>query len=56
MKPESSHKADGKYIDVLFPYAYNILGSAEDARDAVQEVLVKHLSDSREDITDEKIT
>lgn len=30
---------------VLFPYAYNILGSAEDAKDVVQDVLAKHLSE-----------
>ncbi|MEB2775390.1 hypothetical protein SYJ56_08730 [Algoriphagus sp. D3-2-R+10] len=26
---------------MLFPYAYNILGSAEDARDTIQEVIFK---------------
>ncbi len=31
------------YQKILFPYAYNILGSAEDARDAIQDVLVKYL-------------
>jgi RNA polymerase sigma-70 factor (ECF subfamily) len=41
-------------MQVLFPYAYNILGSAEDARDAVQEVLVKHLSAPGAPITDPK--
>ncbi len=29
------------YQNNLFPYAYNILGSVEDAKDAVQDVLVK---------------
>ncbi len=32
------------YQTILFPYAYNILGSVEDARDAVQDVLYRHLS------------
>ncbi len=32
------------YHSQLFPYAYNILGSVEDAKDAVQDVLVKYLS------------
>ncbi len=41
-------------MPVLFPYAYNILGSAEEARDVVQEVLVKHLSDPPEHIADPK--
>lgn len=54
MRSDPSYKADGKHIDFLFPYAYNILGSAEDAKDAVQDVLIKHLSGSEEHITDEK--
>jgi RNA polymerase sigma-70 factor (ECF subfamily) len=41
-------------MQVLFPYAYNILGSAEEARDVVQEVLVKHLSGPREHVADPK--
>jgi RNA polymerase sigma-70 factor (ECF subfamily) len=42
-------------IRKLFPYAYNILGSVDDARDVVQEVLVKHLSTSNtENIRNEK--
>ncbi|GAA3618870.1 sigma factor-like helix-turn-helix DNA-binding protein [Flavivirga jejuensis] len=32
------------YQNILFPYAYNILGSVEDAKDAIQDVLTKHLS------------
>ena len=32
------------YQQLLFPYAYNILGSAEDARDAVQEVVYKFVA------------
>ena len=32
------------YQSLLFPYAYNILGSAEDAKDAVQDVVLKYTS------------
>jgi len=32
------------YNDILFPYAYNILGSVEDAKDTVQDILIKYLS------------
>ncbi|RYY22788.1 MAG: sigma-70 family RNA polymerase sigma factor [Chitinophagaceae bacterium] len=32
------------YQKLLFPYAYNILGSTEDARDTVQEVMYKFTS------------
>ncbi|WP_411030152.1 sigma factor-like helix-turn-helix DNA-binding protein [Spongiimicrobium sp. 3-5] len=32
------------YHNKLFPYAYNILGSSEDAKDAIQDVLMKYLS------------
>ncbi len=32
------------YQNILFPYAYNILGSSEDAKDAIQDVLIKFLS------------
>jgi len=42
------------YQQVLFPYAYNILGSAEDARDAIQDVLTKHYAENREGIGNEK--
>jgi len=38
----------------LFPYAYNILGSAEDARDVVQDVLTKYYADARAGIDNEK--
>lgn len=30
------------YQTVLFPYAYNILGSAEDAKDAIQDVILNY--------------
>lgn len=42
------------YQPILFPYAYNILGSAEDARDAIQDVLAKYYADAREGIDNEK--
>ena len=42
------------YPQLLFPYAYNILGSAEDARDVIQDVLTKYYTDAREDIANEK--
>jgi RNA polymerase sigma-70 factor (ECF subfamily) len=42
------------YQNILFPYAYNILGSAEDARDAIQDVLTKYFSEPRENVTNEK--
>lgn len=42
------------YQHTLFPYAYNILGSAEDARDAIQDVLVSYISADRDAIENEK--
>jgi RNA polymerase sigma factor (sigma-70 family) len=42
------------YQPILFPYAYNILGSAEDARDAIQDVLYNYLSVNKEGIENEK--
>lgn len=42
------------YQHILFPYAYNILGSAEDARDAIQDVLYNYLSTKKEGIENEK--
>lgn len=42
------------YQHVLFPYAYNILGTAEDAKDAIQDVLYKFLSAGKEGIEDPK--
>ncbi|GGA98438.1 sigma-70 family RNA polymerase sigma factor [Puia dinghuensis] len=42
------------YQNILFPYAYNILGSAEDARDAIQDVLAKYYAEPREGIANEK--
>lgn len=54
MQPPAPGILDKQYMQVLFPYAYIILGSAEDARDAVQEVLVKHLSGPGHPIADPK--
>ena len=42
------------YQDLLFPYAYNILGSTEDARDAIQDVLASYYASPREGIVNEK--
>ena len=42
------------YHTILFPYAYNILGSSDDAKDAVQDVLSNFISSSREGIENEK--
>jgi len=41
------------YRKMLFSYAYNILGSAEDAKDAVQDTLLRHLSVKRQGIDNE---
>lgn len=42
------------YQTILFPYAYNILGAVEDAKDAIQDVLYNYLAASREGIENEK--
>ena len=42
------------YQSILFPYAYNILGSSEDAKDAIQDVLYKYLAAPKEGIENEK--
>ena len=41
------------YTDILFPYAYNILGSVEDAKDTVQDILVKYLSIDKRHVRNE---
>lgn len=41
------------YSDILFPYAYNILGSSEDAKDIVQDMLTKYLSLDKDHIENE---
>lgn len=47
-------KMDTNYQQVLFPYAYNILGTTEDALDAVQDVLLNYVSRSNNAIEDER--
>lgn len=42
------------YQKTLFPYAYNILGSAEDAIDVIQDVMLKHLSHEKQELDNEK--
>jgi RNA polymerase sigma factor (sigma-70 family) len=42
------------YRNMLFPYAYNILGSVEDAEDAIQDVLSKFITVPKEGIENEK--
>ena len=39
---------------ILFPYAYNILGSAEDAKDVIQDVLSNYIAQGEKNIEDEK--
>jgi len=45
---------DSEYMELLFPFAYNILGSAEDAKDAVQDVVLKFYSIREKDIVDQR--
>jgi RNA polymerase sigma-70 factor (ECF subfamily) len=42
-----------QYQKKLFPYAYNILGSTDDAMDAIQDVIVKYISTSKQEIENE---
>ncbi|GAA0533944.1 sigma-70 family RNA polymerase sigma factor [Chitinophaga japonensis] len=42
------------YHQALFPYAYNILGSAEDAKDAIQDVLSNYVAKPREEVENER--
>ncbi|MGH2624769.1 MAG: sigma-70 family RNA polymerase sigma factor, partial [Sphingobacterium sp.] len=41
------------YQQQLFPYAYNILGSVDDAMDAIQEVITKYLVNTNQEIENE---
>ncbi|TCD28759.1 sigma-70 family RNA polymerase sigma factor [Pedobacter psychrodurus] len=41
------------YQKKLFPYAYNILGTYDDAKDAVQDVMAKYYSTGKKDIDNE---
>lgn len=38
------------YQNTLFPYAYNILGSVEDAKDVIQDVIIKSLTSENKNI------
>ncbi len=42
------------YQNKLFPYAYNILGSVDDAFDVIQDVMVKRLSDAGKKLENER--
>jgi RNA polymerase sigma factor (sigma-70 family) len=42
------------YQQKLFPYAYNVLGSVEDAKDAVQDVIMRFLSLPKEGVINEQ--
>ena len=42
------------YREILFPYAYNILGSSDDANDAIQDVVTKHYMANKNNIENEK--
>lgn len=42
------------YQNILFPYAYNILGSSDDARDAIQDVVSNYFSTKKENIENVK--
>jgi RNA polymerase sigma-70 factor (ECF subfamily) len=42
------------YQKILFPYAYAVLGSAEDARDAIQDVLSNYVATPRNHVENEK--
>ncbi|MEJ1238383.1 sigma-70 family RNA polymerase sigma factor [Chryseolinea sp. T2] len=46
-------EALSNYQRRLFPYAYNILGSAAEARDAIQDVIVKHISSPKANLDNE---
>jgi RNA polymerase sigma factor (sigma-70 family) len=41
------------YQAKLLPYAYNILGSIEDARDVIQDVIINHIESNRNNIDNE---
>lgn len=41
------------YQEKLFPYAYNILGSSDDAKDAVQEVMTRYITAPKQQIGNE---
>lgn len=41
------------YQEKLFPYAYNILGTVDNAKDVVQEVIYKHITYNNKEIKNE---
>ncbi|GAA0890705.1 RNA polymerase sigma-70 factor [Fulvivirga kasyanovii] len=43
-----------EYQKTLFPYAYNILGSAEDAKDIIQETMIKWQNVDHEKVENQK--
>ena len=45
--------SETNYQSRLFPYAYNILGSVDDARDAIQDVMEKHLTGPQRELDNE---
>lgn len=46
-------KLTESYQQKLFPYAYNILGSVDDAMDAVQDVVTRYVAGSKQEIENE---
>lgn len=36
------------YQDILFPYAYNVLGVSAEAKDAIQDVMIKYAEQDTE--------
>lgn len=42
------------YQQFLFPYSYNILGSAEDAKDTIQDVMIRYLGRSDAKVENEQ--
>src|SRR5688572_4244208 len=41
-------ESEAALSQVLFPYAYNILGAAENAKDVVQDILAKHYASTEQ--------
>lgn len=41
------------YQQKLFPYAYNILGSVDDAKDVIQEVMIKYMAVTNREVDNE---
>lgn len=42
-----------QYQKRLFPYAYNILGSADDAMDVIQDVITRYIANSKQELENE---